>query len=359
MRKHDRLISSVLGFLRMFPSSSWRQMCRKAEDERARKGREWAQWEYMANCVIGKLAGAASLRTLEMLTDFAVGSEGGMLGGRRMPDSNVHDWMEKASPEAWHQRLLGMVHDLNRRKMLEPVQSVTIAGQLAHVLGFDGKVSFSESGLVEDDPLELRLQRSAKTKVKMADGATKEVEYKYTTVDVVRAVLASAAAPVCVALVPIKKGDEVQAVRSLRKRVIADIPYLTSRPLVVLGDARQGNTKFAKDMGNPYPKLSGEKATGQFYVLKIKGNAGNIHTESMRAAQVLLDSAATCEATDDWRYEGHGRWVKRELFRLDTPVGLGLKEKEECRLDRTDVPILSRGLANGAADPGCKTASAP
>jgi len=342
MRKHDRLIAAVLAFLRMFSSSSWRRMCRKAKDERKRKGKEWAQWEYMANCVLGKLAGAASLRTLEMLTDLAVGCEGGMLGGRRMPDSNVHDWMTKASLEAWHQRLLGMVYDLHRRKMLEPVHCITICKQLAHVLAFDGKVSFSEIGVVEEDPLRLRLQRSGTKKVKMADGSTKEVTYKYTTVDVVRAVLASAAAPVCLALAPMEKGNEVKAVRSLYGRVTGDLPWLASRPLVVTGDARQGNKQFAKDIGDPYRQPAQGKSSGQFYVLKIKGNAGHIHTEGMRAALALLDSGAKSEASDDWHHEGHGRWVKRELFRVDTPIGLGLKPREEPHLNRTDVAILSR-----------------
>ena len=342
MRKHDRLVAAVLEYLRMLSPSIWRKMCSKAQDERKRKGREWSQHEYLANCVLGKLAGVASLRTLEMLTEFGAGLEGGTLGGRRMPDSNVHDWMVQASQEAWHQRLTGMANDLHRRKMLEPERGVQIGKVMAQVVVFDGKVSFSKKKLSKSDSTTLWRKKHTKTKVKMADGSTKEVKQAYYTADIVRAVLASAPAPVCLALAPFEKGDEVKTVRKLRTRLVREMGWLSTRPLVVMGDARQGNTQFAKDMGDPYPRHEGEKPSGQFYLLKIKGNAGDIYTEGTRAAKALLDAGASPEATDDWHSEGHGRRVKRELFRVDTPFGLSVEPEDECRMERTDVAILSR-----------------
>lgn len=334
------LVSAVKHFLEGFPSSFWREVCEPARDERHRKGQKWGVFAFLANGVLGKLCGARTLRILEHMTEWVSRRRGGpgFLGKRRMPDSTFHDWLEQSSAESCYRRMVAFASQLHRRKMLTVTHGVQIGENLARVLSFDGKVSFRcDTTRTEEE----RSFKSYKTKEKQADGSVVEKKHPYTTVDTLRCIDASAAGPICIGLLPIWKGDEVAAAVELDRRLFADCRWLRGGAVVVTGDARHGNQEFARQQGDPYGEID-IPGHGHFYALKIKGNAGAIYTEGLRALQAKIDRGAMPEAVEDWQDQGHGRSVKRELFRVDTTVGREIEADKAWTLeDGLEVAVLN------------------
>ena len=328
------LVVAVHGFLVGLRLDLYRA-AKDAPDARGKQGRRWMAGHLLCNAVLGMLSGMRSLRAVETLTEVAGGGKVGTFGGRRLPDNTLHGFLEVCGEGTVKWILARLAHIWYRSKRLTPVHGFRIAGKVPHVLAYDGK-QFMQTELEQPAPYHKKSTTSQKTV------AGKKVKTKsfYWAVDIVRCVLVSAAANVCIGLQVVNKGHEVKAVRELDAEMHQEYRWLRDGPVLVLADAKHGNRGFVKQQGDPYGKLL-DTGHRHYYVLKIKGNAGALYKEGLRATRRKAASKKP-EATTDFENVGHGRRTKRELWRVDTNIARGVLEENACNLDDgVDLAIIS------------------
>jgi hypothetical protein len=336
MNQLSSLVNGVCGFLRTF-RKQLQHASRGAPDGRGKQGRRWGLSALLGNGVLGKMTGMRSLRGVEQLSAVSHGGEVGMFGERRMPDNTLEgtltvtgeetgNWLLEKVGDAWH-----------RAKMLVPCREGLIGKERPHIVVYDGKTFMQTS---EEQPAPYHKKSTSTETIENGKKVKKKVDY--WAVDIVRAVLVSSAAAVCIRLKVVVEGDEVGAVRSLDKELVGRYRWFAKDPVLVLADAKHGNKEFLKQQGDPYGEIRcAEGSHKHYYLLKVKGNAGHIYKEGMRAAR-LKASANAPEAWTDFEEAGHGRKIKRELWRVDTNISLGIEEDDECRLDDETVAVLKR-----------------
>lgn len=359
------LVNGVHSFLATF-RKQWRHAARGAPDGRDPKGRRWSQVSLLGNGVLGKMTGMRSLRGLEQLTEVSHGGTVGMFGDRRMPDNTLEGTLTVTGEATGNWLLTRLCYAWHRAKMLAPCREGMIGKERPHVVVYDGKTFMQTS---EEQPAPYHRKSTSSATVVAGKKVKKKVDY--WAVDIVRAVLVSSVASVCVGLKVVDQGDEVGAVRDLDEELIGQYRWFAKNPVLILADAKHGNKEFLKQQGDPYgelPKRSGDETSAEsrglakkpfssaseakagetpdaekghkhYYLLKVKGNAGHIYKEGMRAAR-LKASASAPEAWTDFEEAGHGRKIKRELWRVDTNIGRGIAPDQECRLDDETVAIL-------------------
>jgi len=330
------LVNGVHGFLAMF-RKQFQNAARGAPDGRGKQGRRWNLSPLLGNGVLGKMTGMRSLRGVEQLSAVSHGGDVGMFGDRRMPDNTLEGMLTVTGEETGNWLLEKLCHAWHRAKMLVPCREGMIGKERPHIVVYDGK-TFMQTP--EEQPAPYH-KKSTSTRT-VVNGKKVKKKVDYWAVDIVRAVLVSSAAAVCIRLKVVVEGDEVGAVRELDKELVGRYRWFAKDPVLVLADAKHGNKEFLKQQGDPYGENPcGEGSHGHYYLLKVKGNAGHIYKEGMRAAKVKAD-AQKPEAMTDFEDAGHGRQIKREVWRVDTNVSLKIEEDDECRLDDESVAILKR-----------------
>jgi len=328
------LVIAVHGFLVGLRKDLYRAT-RNAPDARGSQGRLWLVGHLLCNALMGMLTGMRSLRAVETLTEVAGGGKVGTLGGRRMPDNTLHGFLEVCGESTVKWVLARLAHIWHRSKRLIPVHGFKIAGKVPHVLAYDGK-QFMQTELEQPAPYHRKSTISHKT---VAGKRVKTKAY-YWAVDIVRCVLVSSAANVCLGLQVVNKGHEVKAVRELDAEMHQEHRWLQKGPVLVLADARHGNKGFVKQQGDPYGELL-DTGHQHYYVLKVKGVAGELYKEGMRATKKKA-ALKQPEATTDFENVGHGRRIKREFWRVDTNLARGVLQENACKLnDGADLAIIS------------------
>ena len=95
-----------------------------------------------------------------------------------------------------------------------------------------------------------------------------------------------------------------------------------------MADAKHGTTKFFEQQGNPYDK----ERPGHYALVALKGTQKLCYQEVVRVFDLRMGRDAP-EATSDWEDAGHGRSVKRELFRAPTNLAAGVSQDKAFRLE--------------------------
>jgi hypothetical protein len=199
----------------------------------------------------------------------------------------LSDLLSRLEPGEVRDRLLAQVHEEMHRKSLRP------KGLPVGVLAIDGKTVWTGDEKVNDF-----CQRSHKD-----DGTP------YWHFRVVRAVLVSAAAPVCVDQMPIPANTNDMGVLpafldALRRE------YDKSRLFEVLtmdaGFCSQANARLIND-------------ANYGYVFGLKGNQPELHTEARRVLVPMADCSAPL-AVSPWERE-RGKRVQRRFWRTTELAG--------------------------------------
>lgn len=336
MNLMSSLVNGVHGFLGTF-RKQFQHAARGAPDGRGKQGRRWKLTGLLGNGVLGKMTGMRSLRGVEQLSAVSHGGDVGMFGDRRMPDNTLEGMLTVTGEETGNWLLEKLCHAWHRAKMLVPCREGMIGKERPHIVVYDGKTFMQTS---EEQPAPYHKKSTSTETVVNGKKVKKKVDY--WAVDIVRAVLVSSAAAVCIGLKVVVEGDEVGAVRNVDKELMGRYRWFAKDPVLVLADAKHGNKEFLKQQGDPYGEIPcAEGSHKHYYLLKVKGNAGHLYKEGMRAAKVKAD-AQEPEAMTDFEDAGHGRQIKREVWRVDTNVSLKIEEDDECRLDDESVAILKR-----------------
>jgi hypothetical protein len=319
------LVIAVHGFLVKLRSDLQRA-AKRAPDGRGRRGRRWDLGPLLCNAVWGMLAGMHSLRAVEILTEVAGGGKVGTFGGRRLPDNTLHGLLKVTGEDTVNWLLNRLAHIWHRAKRLAPVHGLEIGGKVPHVLVYDGK-QFMQTEVEQPAPY----HKKTSTSVRKVGGKKVKTKTYYWAVELVRCVLVSSAAAVCLGLRPVKKGHEVRAVRELDAEMHEEYRWLKKGPVLVLADAKHGNRSFVRQQGDPYGELL-DTGHHHYYVLKVKGNAGGLYKEGLRAS---MRKAATQKPETKTEFEnvGHGRRIKREFWRVDTNIARGVLEEDASKLD--------------------------
>jgi hypothetical protein len=362
MIRMSNLVNGIHTFLQKF-RKDLAHSARGAPDGRDPKGQRWKPGQLLGNGVLGKFSGMRTLRGVEMLSEVSHGDSVGTFGGRRMPDNTLGGMLTVTGDECVNWLLWKLGHKWHRSRMLEPCQGAMVGAVRPHVVVYDGKTTMQRS-----DAQPAPYHRKSTSREVTVNGEKVKEKVDYWAVDTVRAVLASSAAPVCLALKTVREGDEVGAVQELDQEMMGRYRWFATGPVLILADAKHGNKEFLKQQGDPYRELpkqrqsaappdlkarepsdegSGSRAESEaeprhkhYYLLKVKGNAGAIYKEGMRAAMVKAEREPP-EAMTDFENAGHGRHIKREIWRVDTNHGLGIEEGQEWRLDDLAVAVLS------------------
>jgi hypothetical protein len=256
-----------------------------------------------------------------------------------MPDNTLHGMLEVSGEDTIGGFLARLTRTWHRAKKLEPVHGQRIAGEVPHVLVYDGKQSVASE---VEQPAPYFKKSTSKTSV--VDGKKVKEKVTYWAADFVRCVLGSAAAGVCIGLGTVVNSDEVGAVKDLHARMLDEHRWLRTDAVLVLADAKHGNKDFIKQLGDPYPepRQQGRRPGTQYYLLKIKGNAGAIFKEGLAAIRRKANVEPP-EAVTDFENAGHGRRTRRELYRVETNLAYGADQDEAWRLSNAeDLAVLSK-----------------
>jgi len=249
---------------------------RGVTDPRARRGRRYSLTRVWRTALL-----ALCLLTESARRAVAVGRD---LHGRVaccIGRTALSDLLSRLKPEEVRGRLLAQVHEEMHRKSLRPV------GLPVGVLAIDGKTVWTGDEKVNDF-----CQRSHKD-----DGTP------YWHFRVVRAVLVSAAAPVCIDQMPIPAATNDMGVLpafldALRRE------YDKSRLFEVLtmdaGFCSQANARLVNDANFGY-------------VFGLKGNQPELHAEARRVLVPMAERTAPL-AVSPWERE-RGKRVQRRFWR--------------------------------------------
>ena len=309
----------------------WDSVSEEMPDGRKPRGIRWALGHVLGNLLLGKLLGLRSLRGVEFLTDMCQGasSTAGTFGGRRMSDSTAHNVLEATGEESMSHVLVKFGQHLHRQKMLSPVRTGVIQGKAVHVVGYDGQKSIKS-----DEPQPSPYHRKSHTVKEKEGEELVQKKRDYWIVGAANAVLTSSAAPVCLGQKTIVDGNENAAVLALDKSMTDNYRWLRPGEVLKLADALHGTVDFFAQQGNPYDKAE----PGHFAGTTLKGTNKLIYKEAIRATNLRM-LTKKADATTKFERSGHNRWVKRELFLVETNRAFG-KSIHDARDNKAEWAIL-------------------
>ena len=274
-----RLVTSIQTFLRQRQEALNFHALR---DPRRRRGRRWSLGALVSTTVLSLMMLARSLRQAERMSRDLAGTQRGRGIKRRVPDSTLGDLLA-ALPGApvrrhVHQHILAE----HRRKALEPtvvpIRFASIDGKTVATL--TSEVNRDCQRQQQDDQAPLWLYR------------------------VVRAVLISSAAAVCLDQKPIPADTNDMGV----------FASFFGELMGTYGRADLFEGVFTDAGFTSEANATQVHAAGKAYVMALKDNQPELRKEAQRVLGALAQTSEP-EAETGWELDSSRGWIRRQLWR--------------------------------------------